>query len=545
MAAQLQMVQVDDLGGGVNDFNRPDKINPNEMISTSYNVRGDAEFCTLRNGYATRFDTLTGSTAGVKLLTPYLRNAATNDRLICVYNTKIYRALPGTDTTWSEITTALLTSQASVTACGYYDWLFLFNGVDKPIRIEGTTVSQPFTKPDSISSAADFCPAFGDVYNGSLVVSGVPSRPNVVYVSKSSTSASEALVYDFSGTLSGDVNDANEFLLDSRVTSIRKLSSALVIFTVDGAIYVPGVKEFSTAVLFERQPIGGAQGAVSHNSTCVVENDIFYLTPNKEIRSIRRGFADNLSMLTIPLSINIQRYLTDVIDDDLSTAFAYYNNKEHKYYLYLRKKGLTMNTVRIVGDLDRVDDNGVPAWFIDEDVPFQAGCVYKGTNYTGSTVLGQVYEDGVGLADDDTAAIESLRVSKDFTANNPTALKMYKVVNVFGEITQSTEKYVDVYVDDRLVKTVLVSSSDIQNGGTTGGIGTQAVGNFSIGNEAEDETPFITDYYEYTKRIPIRARGKKLRIDVRTDGVNNSYRLRMVEYGFLPISRLQAPANEK
>jgi hypothetical protein len=545
MPGQLQIVTVDDLGGGVNNFNRPNKIGPNEMVDRSRNVRGDAEFCIPRNGYVTVFDTLAGSTAGVKLLTPYLRNADTNDRLISVYNNKIYRTLPGTDTAWSEITQSFITSTANINAISYYDWLFLMNGVDKPVRIEGTTATQPFTKPDSFASANDFIPAFGDVYNGSLVVSGVPSRPNVVYVSKASTSASEGLVYDFSGTLSGDVVDANEFLMENRVTSIRKLSSALVIFTVDGATYVPGLKEFSTAVLFDRQPIGGAQGAVSHKSTCVVENDIYYLTQNKEIRSIRRGFADSLSMITIPLSINIQRFLTDEIDDDLSTAFSFYNNKEHKYYLYLRKKGSTMNTVRIIADIDRVDQNGVPSWYIDEDIPMQTGCVYEGTNYTGSTVLGQVYQDGVGYADDDDASILTIRSSKDFDANNPMALKMFKYVTVFTDITQSTEMTVRVFVDDVLYKEVSITAEDISSGGTTGGIGTQSVGDFAIGDETEDTTAFVEDFFEIRKRIPIRRRGKKIRIDVLTDGTNNSYRLRQLEYGFLALSRLQAPVSEK
>ena len=89
-------VSVDTLGGGVNDYNRPDKIQVNETPNTSRNVRGDAEMFKPRKGYTTYVDTLTGGDT-VAAFGGYFRNAVANDRLLMVYNDKIYSINVGTD----------------------------------------------------------------------------------------------------------------------------------------------------------------------------------------------------------------------------------------------------------------------------------------------------------------------------------------------------------------------------------------------------------------------------------------------------------------
>lgn len=427
----------------------------------------------------------------------------------------------------------------------YRDWLFIFDGIDKPLRIAGSTVTQDFTQPASLS-AATFLPAFGDVYGASLFVSGVPTAPNTVYVSKASTSANPEFVYDFSGALTS-YGDANEILLQNRVTAIKKLSTAVVIFTVDEAIYIPGLKEFGTSVTFEVQPIGGSSGAVSQKSTTVVENDIYYLTPKKEIKSVKRGFSDTLSIMTTSLSTNIQQFLNDEIDDDLSSAWSYYDEANKLYKLHLRPKGGTTNLITLVADIEKVDQTGVPQWYIDDSRPFNSGIYYKGKNYVGSSQIGQAYNDEVGSADDDDAAIITKRVSKEFVANNPTAVKNYRQVVLYGEMTLTTVIAVKVYIDDELSCETTITAEDLPDQSTVkgGGIAVDTIGEFAIGTDGSETETSTSAKLKFTKRLNLRQTGKDMRIETSTDGTGNDYNIRYMEYGFLPKTYLYNPIIEK
>lgn len=542
----LQQIPITDLGAGVNDYNKPDGIGNGEIQSTSRNIRGDAEFCIQRLGYVTFGDLITGNNNGIRCLAPYYRNADTDDRLFMVYGTTMYLIDPTTPTAWTALTAASFTSGTNIDAVSYGDWLFVFNGVDKPHRVANTTVSQPMTKPDSIASANNFLPSFGDIYNNRLFVAGVPTSPNSVYISKSATTAQPTYVYDFSGTIASGIADANEVVLNNRITAIRKLSTAIVIFTVDGAVYIPGFRDIGNGVEPERQPIGGSGGAVSQKSTVVVNNDIYYLTANKEIRSIRRDITNNQqSMVTLPISRKIQRFLDDEIDTDLSSAFGYFAESRREVHFYLRRKGEVNNSIRIVGNLDRMDESGAPAWYIDDNMAMRSGTVMKGVTYIGSTTVGQVYEDGVGNADDDDSAIASIRVSKEYVANDSLMLKNFKGVHIFGDLTATTELTADVYIDDVLITSETISIADNAANSLIGGIGTEEVGNFEVGDEGEDSTPNQADFYNFVKRIPLRKRGKKLVLVISADGTNNEFNLSGYTYFIDPITSMQYSVSER
>jgi len=545
--ASLRKTPIADVGGGVNDYNAPDMIADSEMQNSSYNIRSLAETYYQRPGYFSFADRLTGNTDGIRCIAPYYRQNDADDRLFMAYGTNLYLTDTSDPTpTWRVLTQSFITDYTNINAVSYYDWLFVFNGVDKPLRVANTTVTQPFTKPDSISTAELFVPEFGDVYLNRLFVAGVPTAKNSVFISKASTTASQALICDFSGTIADALADANEIVFDNRITSIRQLSTACVIFTVSGAWYVSGTVEISNGVSFERQPIGGASGAVSHKSTCSVNNDVYYLTPNKQIRSVRRDISNNQqSMITFQISKKIQRYLDEEIDDDLSSAFAFYDAKTREYNLYLRKKGDVMNTVRVIGNMDRIDQDGAPSWYIDENVPFFSGCTFKGTRYVGSSVLGQVYLDGVGTADDDDTAIISRRVSKSYTDKDELLLKNFKGVDLYGELTQSTFLTVSVYVDSVLVDEQTISIADNLQNSQIGGIGTQQVGDFEVGDEGEDTTPNVVDRFPFYKRIPLRKRGKGLVIITTADGTTNNYRMNGYVYYNIATPNRQYSISER
>jgi len=538
----MQTLLVSNLGGGANSYNGADNIGPSEMQTSSRNIRARGENFTVRNGYITFADELAGSTNGIRAFGAYIRNDSANDVLTMVYNNKLYKINTTTGSSWTEIVTALITSSATVNMTSYRDWLFIFNGVDKPIRVENTTVSQPFVNPASVS-AVNFLPSFGEVYGSSLFVAGVPTAPNTVFISKASTSTNPEYVYDFSGTLTS-YGDANELLFKSRVTGIRTLSTAAVIFTYDGTFYVPGLKEFGTTVTFDVQPVVGASGAVSHQTTCVVENDVFYLTPQKEIKSVRRSQGNQASFTTTSLTKKIQNWINENMDDDMSTAYAVYDPVNKHFKLHFKQTGGVMNTLCLVADLNKLDPDGIPNWFIDDSKPFGAGIFYKGQLYAGSCVLGQVYKDEYGLADDDNAAIIAVRTGKEMNINNPTSLKNFRRVRIGGSITQATVVTAKVYIDNVLVASRIINTDDLAINPPLGGIGTAPIGTFPVGVESESNISYINQYV-FTQSISLRKRGKLIRVDFETDGTNNKPYINFVEYSILHVNTLLNSITEK
>lgn len=531
----LQTVSIGNLGGGVNDFLRPNEINPSQSPTTSRNIRLDGFSKKPRLGYVTFADTVTGGTS-IFGMGAYHRDLVANDRLAMAYNGDIYLINAGTDDDWTKVTDTI-TSNTYVNFANYKDWLFCFNGVDEPGRISGTTYSEPFIRPASLGSDAVFLPAFGDVYLNSLWVSGVPTAPNSVFISNAALTDSPEKVYDFSGAIGA--GNAEELKLPTRCTAIRTISTLAIVFTVNEAFYVDGFKDLGTTVVPNIFPIGGANGAINHQSTVVVGNDIIYLTPQNEIKSIRRTIAGSSSADTIVISNEILNFLQNNLAKDQSEAFGYYDQKNKLYKLFVKSSDASFNDIRIVGDYRKLDENGAPQWTIDDGMAFNAGIFYKGNSYVGSSVLGQVYNDEVGLADDDDSIITVRWKTKDFTANNPSTIKRFRNVDIYGLITKSTSNNVTVIVDDKVANTVIIDSNDI-TGDEEGGIGAFKVGDKKI---ADDDIS-ANELQEFVKRIPMRVDGKKISIQFETEDINQDYRISQVDYSFIPKTKLFRPVKE-
>lgn len=545
--ARLQTVQVQGQGGGVNDFARPDMIAPDEIRSSSRNVRGEADFSYNRKGYVS-FGDLLDPDIKVSSLGVYRRNNSADDRLIAGADTTLYTNDPRVNSVWTALTTPAI-SNTDFNIVSYRDWCFLFNGVDKPLRLNGSTLTQDFTPPSTLT-VDTFLPSFGEVFNEALFVSGVPSTPNVVYTSKFASAATPANIYSFASSGS-TYGDGNAILFPSRVTGMRKIDGALIVFTIDGAFYVSEVVVEQTAsstfiARFPVRPIAGSGGCISHKASCVVETDVFYMTPNKEIKSIKRALVSDTSMNTVPTSIKLQNFLDTQVDNDLSDTFMVYHQTNKELHVLCKPKDGVYNGYRIVGDFKQVDQTGRPSWFIDSFLPFYCGVYYDNFIYYGNTVVGSVHQDNVGYVDDDSTPIVSNRDSKEFTGNNPTTYKKLHEFVWFGEMTQTTTGYIDVYADGQLIKTRQFDASNLASGTSNieGGIATETVSTFTIATD-DDETQSVEELFEIVVRVPLRIRAKKISYTIRTDGVNNYYRGRYIQYSVVPTSDLVNPLIEK
>ena len=535
--ARLTVVNVPSLGGGVNDRFDATDIRSNESPNDLRNVRVAGNSKKPRKGYTTFLDEVS-SGSQIQGITGYFRNTSANDRLVMAYNKKLYVSVPGTDSTWTAVNTTQ-SVDAAVNFANWRDDLFIFNGTDEPGQLNGTTYSEPFTKPDSVSGATAFTPSFGDIYNNSLVVGGVSEAPNVFYLSKPGSSASPADIKDFSGGINSGA--ADEILSPSRGTAFRSVGGIGVLFTENEAAAINGFNEFGSDIIPNIINIEGADGAINQQSTIVVENDILFFTPKFEIKSVKRNFAESTFATITPLSDKIKNFLEDNLDSDQSDCFAYYNRSEKIYKLYLRSDGATNLDICVVGDLRNLDSQtGFPTWTIYDAQIFSCGTFYKNQGYLGSEVIGQAYKDEDGLADDDDAPIGTTWKTKQFIANNPTTIKRYNNVVIYGKITTATSIDVTILVDGIEASSDTIDSSDVDEDDEAG------IAIFEVGDQAvADDEVGLSLLQRFTKRIYFRKSGKDIQIKFQTNNQNQNYEIDYIDYSFVPITKLYAPISEK
>jgi len=406
-----------------------------------------------------------------------------------------------------------------------------------------TTVGydEPATKPDSISQSSDFTPLFGDLYLNSMITGGVPTAPNTFFISKPATSASPSDIYDFSGAVSG--GGADEILAKNRATAVKELSGFAVLFTIKGALLMKGFKDYNSTAVPNVEPIKGADGCVNQKSAVVVGNDCFYLTPNKEIRSVRKAFAETVTAEIANISRKINPTLQALIDDSFAAdSNGYYDRKNQLVKFHVREVGSSFPNICITGYLNEADEEGNPKWLIDDGKAFGDGTFWENKSITSSAVRGRLYEDETGLADEDNAPIPTVWDTKNFNGNAPTIRKRYRNINVYGFIAATTALTIKVFVDDDEKSSVTVDSNDVGSA-ELGGIATEPVGEYSVGDD--DVIGEAQELLEFVKRIPIRVTGKKLKLRFETDQINTDYIISDIDYDAIILGKQNVPIGEK
>jgi len=397
------------------------------------------------------------------------------------------------------------------------------------------TTNMDITQPDAISSASEFTPAWGISTKGSLLVGGVPDYENTVFLARAGILANPEYGYDFSGTLGGASN-ADAFKFPSRATGAREMGDTIVMFDQQSAYFA----QLTDAGTFVVKPLSGSQGAINFRSTVNVENDVFYLTPQNEIKSVRRATAENITAVVRPMSLKINKFLKS-LDKDQSKAWSIYDQTEKLVKFYLRTEGASYTDVCVVGDVKNIDQYGNIPWTIDSAKPFYCGTFFKTKSYAGSVFTGQVYQDETGLADDDSAPIFTFFSTREISVDDPTSMKRFQNIEVHGKITLATNILVQIYVDDVLVKEGAMSGEDVF-GGITAGIGTFGVGDEPIGTGGDLDP---SEKRSFVYRFDFRATGQKMRVDFSTNEINQDYEISYLGYRIISLSKMYAPIGQK
>jgi hypothetical protein len=161
-------------------------------------------------------------------------------------------------------------------------------------------------------------------------ITGVAGSEATLFGSRTATATNPTYVEDH--TTGAQVELVGK---GGRNTALRFLRDTLYIFKADSIHSVKPNYLDSTTTLYVPQPYSTTGGAVNNRSTVVVENDIWFLTPDNEIRSLGSAASYN-DPRTRDISAIIKKIKDTLAPDQTPYAVAHYSNG--RYTLALAEK---------------------------------------------------------------------------------------------------------------------------------------------------------------------------------------------------------------
>lgn len=250
------------------------------------------------------------------------------DYLATLHNKQWYLVDPASDT--RTAVGSAVTTDEQTDAKQYFNALYFVAPTDGGGKIVGNTVTP-----------------IADIPHGSMIefawekmwITGVVGAESTLYGSRSASAANPTYVEDFT------TGAQTEFVgKGGRNTALRFLRDTLFIFKADSIHSVKPNYLDSTTTLYTPQPYSATGGAVNNRSTVLVENDIWFLTPQNEIRTL--GEAANYSdPRTRDVSAIIKGLKDTLAHDQSAFAVAHYSNGIYK--ICLAEKGSSVANITI------------------------------------------------------------------------------------------------------------------------------------------------------------------------------------------------------
>lgn len=210
---------------------------------------------------------------------------------------------------------------------------------------------------------------------------GDKTAPNAVIASRPASAAHPTYVEDWT------TNPILELIgKGGKCVAIRVLNNELFVWKQDSIWYNTVDRIAANETPFVELSRTG--GAVNQKSTIVVENDVWFLTPSLEVRSLglERQLGNNPR--TRELTSAIQRIM-NILDPDQSNAVASYYKRVYK--LSLKTYGSTTNNLTIVFDYDTSVFSIDVGQSIDTSVVWNNQLVF-----CEDSQVGQAYKDETG-----------------------------------------------------------------------------------------------------------------------------------------------------
>lgn len=448
--------------GGIIDNSPPNTI-PYKNTPYARNFRLSGYGTAIRPWFTQFGNTIWGTGIAPTWMGAYLRADPTTDRIVVAYQYSGSSGLTTINpTTGAEVqintSTNLVSTNVTNFACTN-DSLYVMNWSDPYGKLNGTTYTNPST------GISNFSPAFGVWFNNSLWCSGDPKAPSTLYKSASNNPES------FTGT----GNDIFNSLYP--ITGLGCNAQTLYVFsdqTID-MFNVNSIKTFGAAVVYTSVPLESSEGASNHASVVSAGNYIYFLTRSNKIKRVAQGSGQiyDVQELSHRMYKGINKTMA-TLDPDQSKSFGYVVPDKQIIKWHVKTIGATYNDLCIVYHYEYDE------FMVDTQKIFSAGVWYKSKAFTSSALEQKVYRDEYGT-DDDWAPIQFEYRLRVLDYWDPTMNKELWQQRTFLELNTSTVMTQYIYAQGGLIDTATIDKNDIPI--VEGGIGTQQIGTFAIGEE--------------------------------------------------------------
>lgn len=362
---------------GVNAFREANRI-PEGTLYYAENSRFDGGRWGSRKGYTT-FGTAQTSGTNIKGLMPYARfpSGVETPYILSYYNSIFYRYAIS-DATVSTITPAAWTAtDVEVEGVTYNGKIYIGDGANLIGKIDDTTFTAVASSPRARLLAA-WAEKLWAVDN---------TAPATAQYTATATASSPNNVEVWTGAGTG----ANLIGKGGRIESMQTLNEKLYFFKQDQIDVATSFYTDAAAPVLNLEPVSKNTGAVNNRATTIVENDIWFLSPNLEIRSLGNEANYFEDTRTKDMSSIIKRHKRD-LDSDQSNAVSWY--QDGLYKLALKENGSSQNNLIFVYDRD------TGGWDFDNGTSPQVACSVAGKSFFGvGGTSGQIYRDENGYSD--------------------------------------------------------------------------------------------------------------------------------------------------
>lgn len=211
--------------------------------------------------------------------------------------------------------------------------------------------------------------------------------PATAQYTATATASVPSNIEDWTGAGSG----ANLIGKGGRIENMTNLNDKLYFFKQDQIDVAASFYTDAAAPVLNLQPVTKTTGAVNNRAVSIVENDIWFLAPNLEVRSLGNEANYFEDTRTKDISFAIKRHKRD-LDPDQSGSVSWYQDGIYK--LSLKENGSSQNNLIFTYDRD------VGGWGFDNGTSPQVACSVAGKSFFGvGGTSGQIYRDENGYSD--------------------------------------------------------------------------------------------------------------------------------------------------
>lgn len=243
---------------------------------------------------------------------PYQDMGVNTNYLLQYYNSQFYEINVDNDTR-SLIAGTTFSVDEDIGGIPYNNEFFIVSPNNGMGYIDGATWGNTF---DGVPPAGSML----EVNSEKLWCAGVPGFPSVIYYSRTATAANPEYIKDWTDGAGSALIGKGGY-----ITAIKNLKATLYVFKNDGIYYLSNW-DFSgdfPIPIFDVYAV--TAGAINNKCVVQVENDLWFLTPSLEVRSLGSVAQYINDTRTSDVSLAIKNFIKTLATDQSEASMEYFD----------------------------------------------------------------------------------------------------------------------------------------------------------------------------------------------------------------------------